>query len=350
MMDKTLEYLASELNRFSEFELNVSGKMNLDSIGSVYALAIGLQSLEKGCYISTTENVPTKYQILLSDYCQDEVINPVSVMLDIVKSGHSEEDVGREMKFCIRGKGVMNTEWRIMNPEVSSGCEIVFKLLKLLNAKITPGMANLLYAGIVEETRRFCTRSLGAETLRIASELIDCGAHAYELSRRYSFTKDLKDMAAQLKMNGDSEIISLQADIPCFSERLEKIPQWIGTFVNCSNHPSAEWSREQRMAAEQIGPLMDVPFPMVPGDASVELIRTMADELVDQIIRLHPKAVMCQGEFTLTFATVSRLQEAGVVCVSASAVRNTVEKVLPDGTTSKQSIFKFAGFRPYDFM
>ena len=34
-------------------------------------------------------------------------------------------------------------------------------------------------------------------------------------------------------------------------------------FINCSNHPSRYWSREQIEAAEQYGEVVDIRFPIV---------------------------------------------------------------------------------------
>lgn len=324
-MDMTLEQLAAELRQYSEFELSVSEKPDVDLAGSVGALAMGIQGIGKRCCICIPEKIPAKCRMLLSGYRPDEVINPVRIKLDTGLPMHSDGAAGREMKFSVKKDNhTTNTEWRIVNPQAASGCEIIFGLLKVLNVTITPDIADLLYAGIITETMRFCTSSFSAETLRLAAELIDHGAHAVELARGYTIEKE--------------------PDHP------KEAPQQGKVFVNCSNHPSAQWSAEQRKAAEKDGSLVDVPFPMVPGEATVETIQTMADELAQQIIQLHPKTVMCQGEFTLTFAAVRRLQDAGIVCVSACTVRNTVETIMPDGTTSKQSIFKFAGFRPYEKM
>lgn len=324
-MNTALERLAAELKQCSEFELRISGQCNMDSVASVYALAMGLQSIGKKCRVFLMEKIPERYQMLLSEYRQDVEINPSRIALDMMLQIQTDEDAGREMKFCMtKDNNTMNAEWKIINPEVSSGSEIIFELLKILNVTITPGIADLLYTGIITETKRFCTSSMRAETLRLAAELIDHGAHAFELSRQYTFGTDLEDQ--------------------------KEAPQQGTTFVNCSNHPSTQWSTEQREAAEKYGSLVDVRFPMVPEEATTETIRTMADNLAQQIIQLHPRAVMCQGEFTLTFATVSRLQKAGIVCVCACTVRNTVETIQQDGTTVKQSIFKFAGFRKYERM
>lgn len=79
-------------------------------------------------------------------------------------------------------------------------------------------------------------------------------------------------------------------------------------FINCSNHPSANWCREQRESAEIYGKIEDFPFPDVdPGWDSTQ-IRVCAEKICREILENKPNAVMCQGEFTLTYAIVEQLK------------------------------------------
>lgn len=118
-------------------------------------------------------------------------------------------------------------------------------------------------------------------------------------------------------------------------------------FINLSNHPSNVWSIAQKQKAEEYGEIIDVAFPSVPADISEQEVFEMGNHLVDEIMTYNPKAVMCQGEFTLTFDVVSKLQKKGVTCLSACSERQVVEKVLPDGSTKKEVVFSFVRFRQY---
>lgn len=75
-------------------------------------------------------------------------------------------------------------------------------------------------------------------------------------------------------------------------------------FVNCSNHQSALWNDLQRKEAEKYGEIIDVKFPAVPAEAIEEEIQDLAQNKVKQILSMKPQAVMCQGEFTLTYSIV----------------------------------------------
>ena len=119
------------------------------------------------------------------------------------------------------------------------------------------------------------------------------------------------------------------------------------SFVNFSNHPSQAWDQKQTEAARRYGYIVDVPFPNIEPHFSEEEIRSTADRCVEIILSHQPKAVLCQGEYTLTFEVVSRLKAKGVECLSACSDRVSVEELLPGGKVSKSSVYQFVKFRKY---
>lgn len=118
-------------------------------------------------------------------------------------------------------------------------------------------------------------------------------------------------------------------------------------FINCSNHPSEKWSDGQKEAALKYGKITDIPFPPVSPGASEKEVDETAKELCKRIRTFRPAAVMCQGEYTLTYAVISKLRRAGIRVVAACTERQVVEEVI-DGRTEKKSVFKFMGFREFD--
>jgi hypothetical protein len=127
-------------------------------------------------------------------------------------------------------------------------------------------------------------------------------------------------------------------------------------FVNYSNHPSSKWSVEQKEAASVYGEIVDIPFPAVSSIASSEAITDMATAEVTKIITAltsnplcegEENAVMCQGEFTLSFLVTCMLINCGKKVVSACSERVTEEKILPSGEVEKIINFKFVQFREY---
>ena len=122
----------------------------------------------------------------------------------------------------------------------------------------------------------------------------------------------------------------------------------MNVFVNMTNHPSESWSKPQLEAAREYGAVIDYPFPVVEADSSPELIWEKAREIAADIKTIQPKAVLVQGEFTLTHALVQLLQEVGILCLAACSERCTISTVNEAGETIRKSVFRFVRFRSYE--
>ena len=125
-------------------------------------------------------------------------------------------------------------------------------------------------------------------------------------------------------------------------------------LINFTNHPSERWTDDQKNCAiELYGAVKDLPFPAVPTGAGATEVIGMADGIIDKILAMKEEnsaseafAVMAQGEFTLTYAVVSRLRNLGITVLSAVTERISTEEVV-NGEVRKTAIFRFAGFREY---
>lgn len=93
--------------------------------------------------------------------------------------------------------------------------------------------------------------------------------------------------------------------------------------------------------------IQDYQFPYVKADATEEEVRLLADRVVRELKEMAPDAVMCQGEFTLTYNIVKELKELGIPVVSACSERIAEEEPQPDGSIKKISNFRFVKFRQY---
>ena len=121
----------------------------------------------------------------------------------------------------------------------------------------------------------------------------------------------------------------------------------MSVFINFSNHPTSYWTQAQIDAANRFGEIIDVPFPEIGSTASEEEVLTLADKYCAEIVALSPVAVMVQGEFTFSYAVVSKLSAANITCLAACTKREVTQITQSDGSTVKQSVFKFVNFRKY---
>lgn len=114
-------------------------------------------------------------------------------------------------------------------------------------------------------------------------------------------------------------------------------------FINFSNHPSSTWSEPQIAAALQYADrIIDFPFPSVDPNMDESGLYELAGEIKEKILSMNPAAVMCQGEFGLSFAVIRRLLDAGVTVLHACSERN----VTANGNV-KTVRFDFVQFRRF---
>lgn len=118
-------------------------------------------------------------------------------------------------------------------------------------------------------------------------------------------------------------------------------------FINFTNHPSTQWSAEQKAAAQTYGRVIDLAFPAIDPTADGDAVDSLASAYTAHILQLSPDAVLCQGECTFVYRVVCRLEAAGIPALAACTHRKSQETTYPDGSTLKRSIFAFAGFRRY---
>lgn len=127
-------------------------------------------------------------------------------------------------------------------------------------------------------------------------------------------------------------------------------------FINYSNHSSQFWSAAQVKAAHCFGNVYDVQFPDVSVDDTKEDIRKLSEEqikILEETAKqegktLNQTTIMCQGEFSLTYAIVSGLKRGYPNCkvVCAVSKRDVVETQKGE-VTEKKIAFSFCGFREY---
>ncbi len=123
----------------------------------------------------------------------------------------------------------------------------------------------------------------------------------------------------------------------------------MSVFINISNHPSNKWNTEQLTAAREFGDILDIDFPQITPNETIEEIQHKANSIFSRICSFDNPVVMVQGEFTLTYQLVKMLQDANIRAVASTQKRVSEESVDENGNTIKVSSFCFEGFRDYYF-
>lgn len=117
-------------------------------------------------------------------------------------------------------------------------------------------------------------------------------------------------------------------------------------LINLSNHPSHNWSKDQLLAAQQYGEIIDLPFPNILPEADIEQLQPLLNEYYDKILSFGDSSTVVihlMGEMTFTFMLLSRLLKGGYRCISSTTNR-IVEEI---ASGEKRVLFQFCQFRDY---
>ncbi len=171
-----------------------------DALGSCAALCVALRDAGKEVYILTEEETPEYVAFLDQGYCtQDqEIISEPDVCM-CVDCSETKRFPGRTETF-FKGKTTICldhhvtsepfADYNYIDGSAAATCELVCKLLTVMELEITPEIAEAIYTGISTDTGNFQYSNTTKETHLIAAELMDAGIDHNKLTvQLYQNTK-----------------------------------------------------------------------------------------------------------------------------------------------------------------
>jgi phosphoesterase RecJ-like protein len=167
-----------------------------DSVGSLLALTMALEGIGKkvlAC-LPDPRGYPPQYEFLPG---RERLLREVDFPHDIeifVALDCSNLDRLTGARACAESVPLLiNVDHHednqnfghlnLVDPQASSTCELVYKIILAGGWEITPEIATCLYTGILTDTGRFQHQNTSPETFRIASELAGSGADIYGVAR-----------------------------------------------------------------------------------------------------------------------------------------------------------------------
>lgn len=165
-----------------------------DTLGSAYALALGLKAMGKRAYVVCSDDIPARYDYFVKKASLQPIEYKTIVAVDVADAkllGDLYEPCKDRVALCI-DHHISNTlyaENLYLDAKASATAECIYEILKQLKVKITPLIAECLYTGLATDTGCFKYSNVTVKTHLIAAELLKCGINAAEINRLMFDTK-----------------------------------------------------------------------------------------------------------------------------------------------------------------
>jgi len=219
----SLNSIAEKLSGHKTILISTHVSPDPDAIGSSCGLALALNSVGKKAVVYLGDPVPRIMNEFVAGVTfvkelPNEQFDAV-VVVDTASrrriNGDGEKVFGASETVFNIDHHISNDGWgteNFINPDRSSCAEIVLELLAELRIKPTAAVANLLLAGLMDDTGSFRFRNTSADSFEHAAILVSLGASPQHVSNLLYFsvpqhvTKLRAAAVSGLKMHGNGKI------------------------------------------------------------------------------------------------------------------------------------------------
>lgn len=223
--DNTIDQISKAIARSDSIYISSHINPDGDSIGSMMALGLALEQLNKNVKFIKTDTIPSTFEFLpyierLQDY--NEIDSDIFFILDC----GNKDRIGNYEKFIDKAKTVINIDHHLDNNNFgdinlvdstrSSTGEIVFNVIEGLGLKLNKDIATNLYTSISMDSGRFMYDKVDDNTHEIVARLIREGINKDEINinlyqnRSMESTKLFIEGVSTLKTYGNNKIATVK--------------------------------------------------------------------------------------------------------------------------------------------
>src|SRR5262245_3698898 len=191
-----LEAVAEEVRNGDRFLLTTHENPDGDALGSLLAMhhILGALGKDSVMFLASKEfPLPIEYRFLpLEEVFHEapaDLADRTIVFLDCGNIDRMpvewlQNHEARVLNIDHHHDNTRFGDVNLVDVEASSTAEIVFDPARLLDAQITPEIADALYVGLVTDTGRFMYENTDARSHRMAADLIEAGVDVHDIFRR----------------------------------------------------------------------------------------------------------------------------------------------------------------------
>lgn len=173
-----------------------------DAIGSMVALGVALRSLGKSVTLYNESPIPAIFRFLPSvnlivDQAGDLSSYDLAMVLDcgdLGRIGKLSETIGCIPTIVNIDHHLTNTDfgtYQMVDSRACATAEIIYRLIKTLDAPIDSTIANALYTAILTDTGSFLFQNTNSAAFSISSEMVARGADPYIVAQSVYATYSL---------------------------------------------------------------------------------------------------------------------------------------------------------------
>lgn len=174
-----------------------------DAVSSVLALGLALNKLDKKVTLYNASPIPAVYRFLpsvehISDRIKKAKTYDVALILDcgdLSRVGNAEETL-RQIPVIINiDHHISNTEFgdiQLVDANACATAEIVYRLIKALDAPMDKAIATSIYTGILTDTGSFRFSNTNQAAFAISQEMAQLGVEPYRVAQHVFGTYSLE--------------------------------------------------------------------------------------------------------------------------------------------------------------
>lgn len=189
-----LNEVCKYLKKHNDYLILTHNSPDGDTLGSAYALALGLISIGKRAYVVCNDPIPAKYDYFVEKAGLHPIDYKTVIAVDVADAkllGSLYDNYADKIMLDI-DHHISNTRFAqnlYLDASAAATAECIYAILKKLRVKLTPLMATALYTGITTDTGCFRQTNTTSKSHIIAAELYKYGIDAAEINRRMFNTK-----------------------------------------------------------------------------------------------------------------------------------------------------------------
>ena len=197
-----LEQVLQEINQRRRFLVTSHARPDGDAIGSTLALAQVLRKMGKNSEVVLRDSVPVIYRplplsetIVHSSQINGDYDAAIILECDSIQRTRLH---GLEKHFLINidhhasSKPFAHVNW--IDPSAVATAELVFRLARAAQVKLTPEIATCLYTALLTDTGSFCYAGTNACTFELAKCLVEHGADPGKIAQNVYFSSPTSKM------------------------------------------------------------------------------------------------------------------------------------------------------------